>query len=104
MMVFIGICLGVLSGLVYWMIYFSQYQNTLEWFQDFNNRKKFTKHFMGEGVQAHVFDFANLVNFSFSHKNQYVDMTVSLKKAKKIFDLTSDGGIRVLLLELNKIG
>ncbi|UPW35443.1 hypothetical protein [Cronobacter phage Dev_CS701] len=53
-----------------------------------------------EAVCTHVYTELNQVRFSFSQKGTDYDITVSLSKAKELYDITQNGGIRRTLKSL----
>lgn len=71
-----------------------------EWFSDYYTKKAFIKHFRMEAVCTHVYTELNQVRFSFSQKGTDYDITVSLSKAKELYDITQSGGIRRTLKSL----
>lgn len=71
-----------------------------EWFSDYYTKKAFIKHFRMEAVCTQVYTQLNQVRFSFSQKGTDYDITVSLSKAKELYDITQSGGIRRTLRSL----
>ena len=70
-----------------------------EWMMDYQNVKKFQKHYSQEGINTFINFFDRTVEVHFHHKGDYYSRSVPFVHAIAYMEKTPDGGIRKLLAE-----
>lgn len=71
-----------------------------EWFLDHD--KVFQKHFAGEFIFTRVSVASGTVTFDFDCNGKSYHIELSLIDAKRVYDATQNGGMRMMLIPLSK--